>query len=50
MQLVVKDSTEWLHEVVVEMMEKRWSKEMIQILESKNGQAQLLQMSVQTSV
>jgi hypothetical protein len=37
-QLVVKDSAEWLQEVTAETKDDNWSKEIVQILASKNGQ------------
>jgi hypothetical protein len=49
-QLVVQDSAEWLHEVMAETKDDNWSKEIVQILASQDGQEHPPETSAPASV
>jgi hypothetical protein len=50
MQLVVQDSTEWFREVTAETKDDSWSKDMVQILLSKDSQEHLPNASAPATV
>jgi hypothetical protein len=49
-QLVIQDSTEWLQEVAAETKDDNWSKEVVQILVSKDSQVHLPKASAPATV